>query len=114
MGDFVISGEEPFSASVDHNELTLQADGRKRVFTITKPLWLRRPQLFVDGLQWMCAWTDEAGSNWGHLENSRLMAVGVPDGKHTLLIREMRFPQQFDRTFTPRLLNTQVMTQDKP
>ena len=110
VGDFTIRGEEPFSGTEENGVLTLQVDGRERVFTISKPLWLHRPQMFIDGLQWMCAWTDEAGSDWGRLEDSRLMAAAVRDGKHTMVIHEMLFPRQFDRAFTPRLKNTTAET----
>jgi len=105
-----ITGEGPFSAQLDGEAIRIQTPaGRARVLhvaqpthpTLLAPLMIRRPQYWVDGTEWMACWTDYPASGWGSYDNSWLIALSVPAGKHDLLVQELRFPTGWTRPFTP-------------
>jgi hypothetical protein len=100
-GGITVTGEGPFTASLDGENIRLHTTGRARVFTITRPPFIWEPQLFLDGKAWMAYWTDEAGSDWGKMKNSNLMAVATTEGEHDLLIRNRVFIEVWQRQFAP-------------
>ncbi len=98
-----VTGEAPFTARRDGATIRLRTSGRARVFTVTRPDFIWQPQFFLDGKEWMAYWTDEAGSDWGKMTRSRLMAVATTEGEHDLLIRDRVYPAVWDRQFVPLL-----------
>jgi len=98
-----ITGELPFEARLVDETLHIKTDGRARVLDVSLPDCIIRPELKVDGRQWMAGFSDYAGSDWGRMENSYLMAVTTPDGPHELTISNMQFPPAWDRRFVPSI-----------
>ncbi|MBS3763973.1 MAG: hypothetical protein KGZ25_11800, partial [Planctomycetes bacterium] len=98
-----IYGEGPFEARIDGEEIVIHTRGRRRVLHVTNPSAIIRPQYYVDGQQWMACWTDYPASGWGSYKNTWLIGLTVPAGEHTLRLRNMRFPEIWDRPFEPFL-----------
>ena len=68
-----------------------------------RPAWMLRPQLWIDGEEFMACWTDYPGSNWGRLDHTNIVALTVPDGSHELVVKNMVFPPLWKRPFTPAI-----------
>jgi len=96
-----VTGEGPFEAKLDGRAIRIRTSGRARVLLVTKPSWIVRPELRLDGRQWMAGWTDEAGSDWGRWTRCNLIAVSTLDGDHELAITDMVFPKVWERQFKP-------------
>lgn len=96
-----ITGEGPFTASVADRTIRISARGRARVLYVTQPPWIIRPQLWIDGTEWMPSWTDYPASGWGTYRNTWLMALSVPDGEHELVVKDFTFPPVWRRPFVP-------------
>jgi hypothetical protein len=102
-GGITVTGEGPFEAQQDGWTLRLHTQGRARVFRITRPEWILRPQARIDGEEFMACWTDYPGSDWGRLNHVNLMALTVPDGEHEVVIQNMVFPPVWERPFEPQI-----------
>ncbi|MCY3020993.1 MAG: hypothetical protein NTW87_18410 [Planctomycetota bacterium] len=102
-GGVTIAGEGPFDAKLDGQAIRVTTKGRARIMRVTRPKWILRPQLWVDGAEFMACWTDYPGSNWGRLEGTELIAMPVPEGQHELLLKNMVFPPVWKRPFTPAI-----------
>jgi len=98
-----VTGEAPFEATLDGQVIRIKTSGRARVLTLTKPAFIVRPELRLDGRQWMAGWSDEAGSDWGRWSRTQLIAVSTLDGKHELTVRDMVFPKVWERQFEPSI-----------
>lgn len=101
-----VTGEAPFEAQLDGRAIRIKTRGRARVLDVTLPPFILRPELKLDGRQWMAAWTDYAGSNWGRMKNAWLAAVSTLDGEHGLVITNMVFPPVWQRPFEPVIVST--------
>jgi hypothetical protein len=101
-----VTGEAPFEAKFDGRAIRIKTRGRARVLDVTLPPFILRPELKLDGRQWMAAWTDYAGSNWGRMKNAWLAAVSTLDGEHELVITNMVFPPVWQRPFEPAIVST--------
>ena len=97
----VVQGEAPFSAELNGDQISIRTDGRKRVIFVSQPGFIVRPQLFIDGQEWMASWTDYPASGWGDYDETWKIGISVPAGAHQLLLRDMEFPVAWDRQFTP-------------
>ena len=102
-GGITVEGEGPFEASLDGETIRIRTSGRKRVLLVTRPPYVLRPQLWVDGQEWMASWTDYPASNWGKFTRTDLIGLSVPEGKHELVIKNMVFPDVWARPFAPVL-----------
>ena len=98
-----VRGEAPFTATLAEEVIRIRTSGRARTLIVTRPPFILRPDLRVDGQRWMAGWTDYASSDWGRMKNTNLMAVSTPAGKHELIIRNLTFPKSWCRQFTPAL-----------
>jgi hypothetical protein len=94
-----VTGEAPFEAKLDGQAIRIKTRGRARVLDVTLPPWILRPELKLDGRQWMAGWTDYASSNWGRMKDTWLAAVSTLDGEHELVITNMVFPPVWQRPF---------------
>ena len=71
---------------------------------MTQPIdFIRRPQYYVDGQEWMACWSDYPSNAWGTYDNSWLIGLSVPEGKHELLVKDMVFPPSWAKQFTPMI-----------
>lgn len=96
-----VRGEGPFEAKLDGETLRINTHGRRRILNVTRPVFILRPQYWIDGQQWMACWTDWPDSGFGRWSHTNLMALTVPDGDHELVVKNMVFPPVWDREFTP-------------
>ena len=104
LGDGIqLRGEMPFTATLEGQAIRIRTSGRARTLIVTRPDFILRPDLTVDGMRWMAGWTDYAGSDWGRMKDTNLMAVSTPAGDHELVIRDMTFPRTWHRQFQPRI-----------
>ena len=102
LGDgFQVTGEMPFTATLDDRAIRIHISGRARTLIVTRPDFILRPDLTVDSVRWMAGWTDYAGSDWGRMKETNLIAVSTPAGEHELVIRDMTFPKTWHRQFRP-------------
>ena len=99
----VVQGEAPFSAELNGDQISIHTEGRKRVIFVSQPEFIVRPQLFIDGQEWMASWTDYPASGWGDYDETWKIGISVPAGAHQLLLRDMEFPVSWDRQFTPEI-----------
>ena len=99
-----VRGELPFEAELEGETIRIRTSGRARTLLLTRPAFILRPDLTVDGVRWMAGWTDYAGSDWGRMKNTDLIAVSTPEGNHELVIRNMTFPKSWHRQFEPAIL----------
>ncbi len=99
-----VRGEGPFTATMADQAIRISVDGRARVLYVTKPAWMLRPQYWVDGVESMPCWTDYPSSGWGSYTDAHLIAIPVPDGKHELLLKNLVFPDGWERKFTPTIV----------
>jgi len=100
-GGITVTGEEPFEAKLDGENIRIHTTGRARVLQVTRPSYIWMPQFFLDGREWMAFWTDYAGSDWGKDKNTALISVSTLDGDHDLLVRNRIFRKVWDKQFTP-------------
>jgi len=98
-----VIGEGPLEARLDGRSICIKTRGRARVLDVTLPSFILRPELKLDGRQWMAGWTDYAGSQWGRMKNTYLAAVSTLNGDHELVISDMTFPPSWQRPFTPAI-----------
>jgi hypothetical protein len=105
-----VRGEMPFTATLEDRAIRIRTSGRARTLVVTRPPFILRPDLTVDGLRWMAGWTDYAGSDWGRMKDTNLMAVSTPEGEHELVIRDMTFPQTWRRQFQPQIEHRSAAT----
>ena len=98
-----ITGEGPFSARLDGDTVKIAADGRARVLHMTQPEWIIRPQLWIDGMEWMACWTDYPASGWGSYDDTWLVGISVPEGKHEITVRNMVYPQPWPCPIQPSI-----------
>lgn len=98
-----VTGEGPFEAKLDGQAIRIKTRGRARVLDVTLPAFILRPELKLDGRQWMAGWSDYANSDWGRMKNAYLAAVSTLDGEHELVITNMAFPPSWERPFEPAL-----------
>ncbi len=114
--DITVTGEAPFEASIaatpQGKVIRLHTQGRRRVLHMSRPSFIRSPQMFIDGQEWMLGWTDYPSSDWGRFSNSNDMAVPVPDGTHDIVIRQRVFPRVWQRQFTPLLSTASAAAKD--
>jgi hypothetical protein len=96
-----VTGEGPFTAKLDGENIRIHTSGRARVLQVTRPSFIWMPQYFLDGREWMAFWTDYAGSRWGAMKNSALISVSTLDGEHDLLLRNRVYNPVWQRQFTP-------------
>lgn len=107
IGDgLTVQGEMPFTARLEPGTVSIQTDGRTRQLFVTKPAWTDWIDYRVDGQQHMACWTDYPASGWGTYKNTALMALTVPEGKHTLEVRSLVYPATWTRPFRPTLRRT--------
>jgi hypothetical protein len=106
-----ITGEGPFEATLEHETLRIRTDGRDRVLFVTQPPFIQRPQYWIDGREWMACWTDYPSSGWGTYDNTWLIALSVPAGKHELVVKDYRFPPAWTRQFEPTISGASVTKQ---
>ena len=97
----LVRGEMPFTATLDDQAIRIRTSGRARTLIVTRPDFMLRPDLTVDSVRWMAGWTDYAGSDWGRMKETNLIAVSTPAGDHELVIRDMTFPKTWHRHFQP-------------
>jgi hypothetical protein len=102
-GGVTVTGELPLEAWITGQTIHIKTRGRARVLDVTLPPFIIRPELTFDGRQWMAGWSDYAGSDWGRMQQSYLMAVSTLDGEHELAIGDMQFPPVWDRPFVPAI-----------
>lgn len=107
-GGITVTGESPFEARCEGRAIHIHTRGRARVFRITRPEWILRPQARIDGEEFMACWTDYPGSDWGRLDHTNLIALTVPEGEHEVVIRDMVFPPVWERQFDPGIGGTVV------
>lgn len=98
-----VRGEAPFAATLDGQTIRITTQGRARVLQVTKPPFIIRPQLWVDGQEGMASWTDYPANGWGSYKNSMLIALPVADGTHELVVKDLVYPPVWQRPFTPLL-----------
>ena len=99
LGDGVkITGEGPFTATLDGETIRIKASGRARVLHLTQPPFIVRPQYTIDGQQWMACWTDYPNNGWGTYDETWKIGLAVPDGEHELAVRDLRLSQRVDST----------------
>ena len=96
-----VTGEGPFTATLEGETVRIKTGGRDRVIHVTQPPFIVRPQYWVDGLESMACWTDYPASGWGAYRNTWLIGLSVPAGEHELLVRNMVFPRGWARPFEP-------------
>ncbi len=94
-----ITGEMPFSANLEGDSIRISTEGRTRVLHMTQPEWMLRPQLWIDGTEWMACWTDYPASGWGTYDNTWLIGITIPEGKHTLAVKNMQYPKPWPCVF---------------
>ena len=98
-----VTGEGPLDAALDGDAVRIRTRGRQRVVHVTQPPFIVRPQYFIDGKEWMACWTDYPASGWGAYDDTWLIGLSVPAGRHELLVRNMVFPVGWARPFTPAI-----------
>ncbi len=98
-----VRGEMPFEGRLDGDAIRIKADGRTRVLYVTKPPFIIRPQLWIDGQEWMASWTDYPASGWGTYKDAQLMALSVPAGQHELVVKDFRVPAGWARPWKPMI-----------
>ena len=98
-----ITGEGPFTGELDGDAIRIHVEGRARVLNVSQPEFIRRPQYWIDGVEWMACWTDWPASGFGSWSNTDMVALTVPDGTHDLEVRDMTFPAGWERTFSPTI-----------
>lgn len=103
-----VTGEGPFTATLDGDTVRLKTQGRARVLHVTQPPFIVRPQYFIDGQQWMANWTDYPNNGWGTYDNTWLIGLSVPDGGHELAVKDLAFAKVWARPFTPLIAGAQV------
>lgn len=96
-----VSGEGPFTATLENQVIKIRTSGRARVLQVTQPPFIVRPEYTVDGQQWMANWTDYPASGWGSYDNTWLIGLSVPAGEHELVVRDLQFVPCWTRPFTP-------------
>ncbi|MBS3764105.1 MAG: hypothetical protein KGZ25_12475, partial [Planctomycetes bacterium] len=99
----LVYGEGPFEASLDGKTIKIHTEGRERVLHVTRPDFIRRPQYWVDGKEWMPCWTDWPASGFGRWTRTNLIGLTVPAGEHDLVVKDMVFPLGWERPFEPVL-----------
>ena len=97
----VVRGEAPFTAELDGDQVLIRTGGRERVIFVSQPDFIVRPQLYIDGREWMASWTDYPASGWGGYDETWKIGLSVPAGEHQLRLRDMAFPTGWERQFTP-------------
>ncbi len=98
-----VSGEAPFQAALDGDTIRIQTDGRTRVLYVTQPPFIVRPQLWIDGQEWMASRTDYPASGWGSYRNTWLMALSIPAGHHELVVKDFRFATGWAKPWKPMI-----------
>ncbi len=98
-----VSGEGPFTATLEGQTIKISTSGRARVLQVTQPPFIVRPEYRIDGQQWMANWTDYPASGWGAYDRTWLIGLSVPAGDHELVVRDLQFPPVWTRPFTPLL-----------
>jgi hypothetical protein len=98
-----ITGEGPFTASLDGETIRIKTTGRARVLHVTQPSFIVRPQYTIDGQQWMACWTDYPNNGWGTYDETWKIGLAVPAGEHDLTVRNLTFPKVWTRPFTPTI-----------
>ncbi len=102
-GDIVVEGEGSVQARLDGEKIVIETDGRARVLYVTRPEWIRRPWMTVNGEASMACWTDYPASGWGSYDRTHLIGVPVPEGAHVIELTDTRFPDPWPRRFRPSL-----------
>ncbi len=96
-----ITGEGPFTATLEGETIRIKASGRARVLHVRQPPFIVRPQYTIDGQQWMACWTDYPNNGWGTYDETWKIGLAVPDGEHELSVKDLVFPKVWTRPFTP-------------
>ena len=96
-----VTGEGPFTATLDGKVIRIKTSGRARVLHLTQPPFIVRPQYTIDGQPWMACWTDYPNNGWGTYDETWKIGLAVPDGEHELAVRDLVFPNVWTRPFTP-------------
>jgi len=99
----VVTGEAPLEAALDGDAIRIKTSGRARVLNVTQPQFIRRPQYWLDGQEWMACWTDWPDSGFGSFSHTDMMALSVPEGEHELVVKDLVFPPVWERTFQPAI-----------
>lgn len=116
FGDFWIQGEAPFVVVREPGTVTLQTDGRRRIFQMPIPLDLAPlplvppyetlpTELKNESIIWPCAVDVQIDgiSRQGGWYDGR-MTTGVPEGKHTVVFRPYTNPPAWRENADTRLL----------
>ncbi len=98
-----ITGEGPFTATLEGESIQIKTSGRARVLQVSKPPFMLRPQYWIDGIESMACWTDYPASGWGSYKNTWLISLSVPAGEHVLTVKNLSFPPVWTRPFTPHI-----------
>jgi hypothetical protein len=96
-----VTGEGPFTATLDGKVIRIKTSGRARVLHLAQPPFIVRPQYTIDGQPWMACWTDYPNNGWGTYDETWKIGLAVPDGEHELAVRDLVFPNVWTRPFTP-------------
>jgi hypothetical protein len=98
-----VRGELPFEARLEGDAVKITADGRARQFILTWPDWLRHPQYFLDGQEYLVFVSDYASQDWGRFGRCYDMCLSTRDGKHELEIRPRVWPKPWADGFVGSL-----------
>ena len=99
----LVQGEAPYTAAMDGDRIHIRTRGRQRIIFVSQPEFIVRPQLYVDGQEWMASWTDYPASGWGSYDQTWKIGIPVPAGEHELVLRNMAFPLAWRRSFDPAI-----------
>jgi hypothetical protein len=93
-----VRGEEPFTARLDGNVITIHAAGRARQFLAANlPNWLLHPQFTLDGQEWLALRSDEASQGWGRYARANGICFSTVEGAHDLALRQRtNWPKTWD------------------
>jgi hypothetical protein len=88
-----VRGELPFTATLEGDTVRIAAAGRARQFILSWPDWLRHPQFFLDGQEYLVFVSDYASQDWGRFGRCYDMCLSTRDGQHELVIRPRVWPR---------------------
>lgn len=98
-----VSGEGPFTATLEGDAIRVRTTGRARVLHITQPPFIVRPRYTIDGQAFMACRTDYPNNGWGTYDETWKIGLAVPEGQHQLEIKDLTFPRGWTRPFTPTI-----------
>jgi hypothetical protein len=96
-----VTGEGPFTASLDGQTIRIKASGRARVLHVTQAPFIVRPRYTIDSQPWMACWTDYPNNGWGTYDETWKIGLAVPAGEQELTVQDLVFPKVWTRPFVP-------------